>query len=131
MILAILAAIAIPKFHDLADNSREGSTKGSLSSVRSALQLYYGDTGGRFPTDTLECLTLNAKYLVQVPLARTKNTGHEVSSNVAVALLDGPGWLYANDPASTATWGNFAVNCTHEDEKGQSSDSIYSPWSTF
>jgi Tfp pilus assembly protein PilE len=130
-VLGLLAAIAVPKFYDLMGRSFEGSTKGSLSSVRSAIQVYYGDNGGKFPTDTLKCLLLNARYLAQMPLAKTKNTGHDVSSHVAVALLDGPGWLYFNDPASVATWGNFGVNCTHEDEKGQSSDSIFMPWSTF
>ena len=48
-IIGILAAIAIPKFADLINKSKEGATKAGLSSLRSALQVYYGDNEGRFP----------------------------------------------------------------------------------
>ena len=130
-IIGILAAIAIPKFADLINKAKEGSTKGALSSVRSAIQVYYGDNEGWFPADTLACLTLNAKYIAEIPLAKMPGTTHGDSRSVAVALADGPGWLYLNDPASAITWGNFVVNCTHEDIKGRGSADITSPWSTF
>ena len=41
-IIGILAAIAIPKFANLINKSKEGATKGALSTVRSAIQVYYG-----------------------------------------------------------------------------------------
>jgi len=119
-IIGILAAIAIPKFADLINKSKEGATKGSLSSVRSAIQVYYGDNEGWFPADTLDCLTANSKYLSEVPKAKLPNTGHADVATVAAGLGgDAGGWVYANNPQSAATWGNFAVNCTHEDLKGQ------------
>ena len=131
-IIGILAAIAIPKFADLINKAKEGSTKGALSSVRSAIQVYYGDNEGWFPADSLACVTLNAKYIAEIPLAKMPGTGHGDSRTVAVAFLDSPGWMYYNDTTAATTWGNFVVSCTHEDIKGRGdSVSAATPWSTF
>ena len=130
-IIGILAAIAIPKFADLINKAKEGSTKGALSSVRSAVQVYYGDNEGWFPADSLACVTLNAKYIAEIPLAKMPGTGHADSRVVATSFADGTGWYYANDPATAATWGNFVVDCTHEDIKGTSDSTVSTPWSTF
>ncbi|MDO8806586.1 MAG: prepilin-type N-terminal cleavage/methylation domain-containing protein [Elusimicrobiota bacterium] len=136
-IIGILAAIAIPKFADLINKSKEGATKGALSAVRSAIQVYYGDNEGWFPADTLDCLTLNAKYIGEIPVAKLPGTGHPdvrtfgVVSAVASAIADGGGWNYANNTTIAQTWGNFVVACTHEDIKGRSTTDILSPWSTF
>jgi prepilin-type N-terminal cleavage/methylation domain-containing protein len=118
-IIGILAAIAIPKFADLINKSKEGATKGSLSSVRSAIQVYYGDNEGWFPVDTLTCLTTNAKYLNEIPVAKLPNTGHADVATVFNTVADASaGWYYANDKTVANTWGNFAVDCTHQDIKG-------------
>jgi len=132
-IIGILAAIAIPKFADLINKSKEGATKGALSSVRSAIQVYYGDNEGWFPADTLDCLTTNAKYLSEIPLAKLPGTTH-ADSRVVLAtgtVTDAGGWAYANNPGNATTWGNFAVNCTHEDIKGRSDNTVMTPWSSF
>ncbi|OGS12510.1 MAG: hypothetical protein A3J70_10965 [Elusimicrobia bacterium RIFCSPHIGHO2_02_FULL_61_10] len=135
-IIGILAAIAIPKFADLINKAKEGSTKGALSSVRSAIQVYYGDNEGWFPADSLACVTLNAKYIAEIPLAKMPGTGHGdsrlVSPVSAAALADSAGWFYYNDTTAAVTWGNFVVSCTHEDIKGRGdSVSAATPWSTF
>ena len=124
-IIGILAAIAIPKFADLINKSKEGATKGSLSSVRSAIQVYYGDNEGWFPADDLACLTAAAKYLNEIPVAKLPATGHPDIAAVAAAQSEAGGWMYNNDTAVANTWGNFAVNCTHEDLKAAGK------WSTF
>ncbi len=131
-IIGILAAIAIPKFADLINKAKEGSTKGALSSVRSAIQVYYGDNEGWFPADSLGCLTLNAKYIGEIPVAKLPGTTHADSRTVVntAAVGDAGGWNYANDPAVALSWGNFVVSCTHEDIKGRGSAET-TPWSTF
>ena len=143
-IIGILAAIAIPKFADLINKSKEGATKGALSSVRSALQVYYGDNEGWFPTQ-ITALTDQAKYINEIPVAKLPGTGHadsgtvNVYSSATVAGLflggavaeDSGGWAYFNDPTATAQWGTFVANCTHEDIKGRGSDTITTPWTTF
>ncbi len=130
-IIGILAAIAIPKFADLINKSKEGATKGALSSVRSALQVYYGDNEGLFPKDTLAVLVSNAKYITDIPVAKLPATGHAdskvttaASSATAagifdpVASIDGGGWTYFNDSTSPAQWGTFVAGCSHNDLKG-------------
>ncbi len=120
-IIGILAAIAIPKFANLINKSKEGATKGALSTVRSAIQVYYGDNEGWFPTDTLAVLTSGGKYINQMPVAKLPGTGHSDVSTVDPALDDTAGWVYFNAAGSPTTWGNFIVNCTHKDIAGQAS----------
>jgi prepilin-type N-terminal cleavage/methylation domain-containing protein len=129
-IIGILAAIAIPKFADLISKSKEGATKGSLSSIRSALQIYYGDNEGAFPGvdagEPLDSLTTDAKYLSAVPEAKLPGTGKADSAEVKTgAAHDGSGgWHYYNDSDVPSTWGNIIVNC----DLGDLKDVI---WSTF
>ena len=137
-IIGILAAIAIPKFADLINKSKEGATKGALSSVRSALQVYYGDNEGVFPTDDLAVLTANAKYITGIPVAKLPSTGHADGGIVVnassitlagafdpVANQDAGGWVYLNDRVSVANWGTFAASCTHNDLKGTTRWSMF------
>jgi prepilin-type N-terminal cleavage/methylation domain-containing protein len=49
-IIGILAAIAIPRFAQMLEKAREGSTKGNLGSLKSAASIYYGDQQGIWPT---------------------------------------------------------------------------------
>ena len=142
-IIGILAAIAIPKFADLINKSKEGATKGALSSLRSAIQVYYGDNEGWFPADTLACLTLNAKYIGEIPLAKLPGTTHIDKRDVAgvtattagdystQVISDAGGWAYYNDLTVAQSWGNLQVGCTHEDIKGRDSTAILTPWTTF
>ncbi len=142
-IIGILAAIAIPKFADLINKSKEGATKGALSSVRSAIQVYYGDNEGWFPADTLACLTDNAKYIGEIPVAKLPGTTHAdvrtVTGVVATTpgdyttqiIADTGGWAYYAETDVPQTWGNFQVGCTHEDIKGRASDTILTPWTIF
>ena len=143
-IIGILAAIAIPKFADLINKSKEGATKGALSSVRSALQVYYGDNEGWFPADNLAILTAGAKYINAIPVAKLPGNGHADASTVFAfssttaagvfqpgASADSGGWAYFSDPAVAVMWGTFVANCTHEDLKGTADTAIYTPWTNF
>lgn len=114
-IIGILAAIAIPKFADLISKSREGAIKGQLSSVRSAINVYYSDNEGIYPTDTLDVLV--PKYIKSIPLIHF--TGHAGAAAVAALSAsdnDGGSWGYFNTPGNN--WGTFMVDCTHGDSKG-------------
>lgn len=42
-IIGILAGIAIPRYMNFVQRSREGATKGSLGALRSAIGIYYAD----------------------------------------------------------------------------------------
>lgn len=124
-IVAILAAIAVPKFASLLRKSNEGATKGSLGTLRSALGIYYADMEGQFPSD-LGSLTLGAKYLQAMPLARTPGY-HAATADVVAwnggAGTDAGGWMY-DGIAGDAQAGSVLVNCVETDARGAS-------WSSY
>ncbi len=126
-IIGILAAIAIPQYANLVAKSQEGSTKGNLGTIRSALSIYYGDTEGVYPLDTLDSLTTSQRYLPVVPTAilpknNQGNPGHPVSSAVLGAtpatVNDTGGWAYDNAFGTSQTFGTVIVNCSHSDTMG-------------
>jgi prepilin-type N-terminal cleavage/methylation domain-containing protein len=135
-IIGILAAIAIPKFAALIRKSSEGATKGNLGAIRSALGIYYGDMEGQYPTK-LQAMTMNSKYLQQVPIAQAPNYHAAVSveaiftggcvgyagADWADSSSNPAGWEYCPTTAD-ANYGYTMVNCTHTDTKG-------SVWSSY
>jgi len=118
-IIGILAAIAIPRFADLIRKAGEGQTQGNLGSVRSALEVYYGDLEGSYPDDP-HTLTINGKYMAAFPALKTPNY-HADSSNIHYGTAgggdDGAGYWYNNFP-NTPNYGHMWVNCTDTDSKG-------------
>src|SRR5436853_4127680 len=86
-IIGILAAIAIPKFSQLITKGNEANTKGNLGAIRSALSIYYGDTEGFYPSDTMQSLSFSGKYMNAIPVAKYPsvtnfNPGHADASTV-------------------------------------------------
>jgi prepilin-type N-terminal cleavage/methylation domain-containing protein len=134
-IIGILAAIAIPKFADLIRKSNEGSTKGNLGAIRSALSIYYGEMEGWYPTVAPDSiLTMeNGKYLKSIPSCNTTPYHAIVSAfdttNSSGTVEGGTAgaWEYqpnATPPTGAMTWGDVWVNCTHTDTKA-------STWSQY
>lgn len=95
---------------------------GSLSSVRSAIQVYYGDNEGWFPTD-LAVLTSKAKYLSAIPSTSIDGISkNNVVHNIAAwdgqcsGVTNSGGWIYGNIPSKARndkfshSWGNFAID---------------------
>ncbi|MDI6785316.1 MAG: prepilin-type N-terminal cleavage/methylation domain-containing protein [bacterium] len=82
-IIGILSVVAIPKYTDLVNKSRESATKGNLGAMRSAIMIYYGDNEGRYPY----CLDKNwydvggykyppfVEYLQEVEYSKGTNYG--------------------------------------------------------
>lgn len=92
-------------------------TVGHLGALRSALSIYYGDLEGVYPR-SLDALTVNGKYLKDIPDAKVPGA-HQASSSVLLGKTpdDAGGWLY-NNVQGDANVGNVMVNCTHTDYKG-------------
>ena len=122
-IIGILAAIAIPRFAQMLEKSREGSTKGNLGSIKSAASIYYGDTQGIWPT-TLNSVSVYSfsKYLDNVSPVKvtgafvggaTSPSGALVTSTTgsSVPTGSGTGWMY------DSTFGSVYVNSTVKDSK--------------
>ena len=150
-IIGILAAIAIPKFADLINKSKEGATKGALSTVRGAIQVYYGDNEGWFPAGDAALTTdFMPKYINAMPVAKLPGTGKADSPAVAYVktigatgllgatfsgTVDVGGWAYLADNTVPANWGTFLVNCSDvsvcKDIKKQADITQGSYWTAF
>jgi prepilin-type N-terminal cleavage/methylation domain-containing protein len=122
-IIGILAAIAIPRFGQMLEKSREGQTKGNLNSIHSAMMIYYGDQKGVWPS-TLSTYSAFAfsQYLDNV--GAVKVSGYFVAqannpAGVKVTMTtmastpigSGAGWLYDSGN------GMVYVNSTVKDSK--------------
>src|SRR6185369_14350038 len=117
-IIGILAAIALPRFAQMLEKSREGATKGNLGSIKSAASIYYGDSQGIWPT-TLDngIVFAYSKYLdqvapVKVTAAFVAGAPSPAGRNVSMTSLGAAptgassGWLYDSNT------GNIYVNST-------------------
>ncbi|MCA9128077.1 MAG: prepilin-type N-terminal cleavage/methylation domain-containing protein [Planctomycetales bacterium] len=107
IIIAILAAVAVPKFINRADEAREAATLQSLSTLRSAIELFNADTGG-YPT-TGSITTDLAAYL-KGPFPPVTIGGTSVATVTASAsdpvVVEGStgGWVY------NPTTGDIRIN---------------------
>lgn len=64
-VIALLLTIAVPRYFQSVDRSKEAVLKQDLATMRDALDKYYGDTG-KYP-DALEDL-VSKKYLRNLPV---------------------------------------------------------------
>lgn len=117
-IISLLATIVLPKFALALQKSKEGSAKGNLGAIRSAITIYYADHEGQFPPD-LTSLTANGKYIKKIPPA-IGLAGHADSNTVSLLETadDAGGWIY-HSTESDADFGSIRINCTHSDSSGK------------
>lgn len=116
-------AVAIGGDHGLIRKSEEGATRGNLGAIRSALSIYYGDTGGRYPPD-MAALAVGGKYMKSIPLTRLPpyhSRSDEVSTlgteEYSAGLFgDTGGWAYVTSGAKAGT---LVVDCLHTDSRGK------------
>lgn len=125
-IIGLLAAIAVPKFANLAIRAKEASIQGKLGSVRSAISIYYADNDGKHPADLNHALlsTLRPmvpKYLDEFPSIQIPTVPSHLrcSFTSATAIvgddMDAPpprAWAY------NRLNGEVRANCNHTDSKG-------------
>ncbi|HBE69657.1 MAG TPA: hypothetical protein DDW52_16045 [Planctomycetaceae bacterium] len=106
IIIAILAAIAVPKFIDRASEARDAATRQSLSTLRSAIELYRVDNQA-YPTN----LTTELQAYLKGPFPEAKmGTENAAVLNTTSDPITGTdvtaagGWLY------NATTGEIRIN---------------------
>lgn len=118
-IIAILLSIGIPKFNSMMIKAADGSTKGNLATLRSAISIYFGDNGSSdYPYDDLSCLTFGMKYLPAIPPAKMQPFHAPAMAAIPEVITTDSGlWSYNNDPTDPA-WGSTHVGCTHQNSTG-------------
>ncbi len=122
-IIGVLASIAIPRFAQMLEKAREGSTKGNLGSLKAAGQVYYSDAQGVWPTTLQSSPAYSfSKYLDDISpvkvtgsfvIGASSPAGAIVSMTTMTSVPSGAnaGWLY------DSTMGNVYVNSTVQDSK--------------
>jgi len=123
-IIGILASIAIPRFAQMLEKSREGQTKGNLNSIHSAASIYYGDQRGVWPTTLSTSLSYAFSNYLDF-LGAVKVTGGFITGSTNprgslvtqtaqgfVPVSSSTGWLYDSNV------GVIYVNSTVTDSKG-------------
>ncbi|MDH7601011.1 MAG: type II secretion system protein GspG [Armatimonadota bacterium] len=76
VVLAVLAAIVLPKFMDSSKRSKESALRSDLKLLRNAIGLFYTDTGA-YPK------TLSDLAATSAPAKGLDSSGNEVSINAA------------------------------------------------
>ena len=72
-IIVILVAVAYPRFIVMLEKAREGATKANLATLKSAINIYYNDQAGIWPSD----LTGSFKnYLDKIPAVKVTHAGY-------------------------------------------------------
>jgi prepilin-type N-terminal cleavage/methylation domain-containing protein len=117
-IIGILAAVALPMMGEMIRRSQEGTTRGNLGTLRSALSIYYGDTEGVYPNDNLNSLFAENKYLDHPLIKYTPPyhpPGYEIGNGTYTDMITShAAWFYVSDNASP-DFGKVVVNCVHQD----------------
>jgi len=102
-IIGILAAIAIPKFAQMMEKSREGATKGNIASLRSAISIYQGDWQGAAPVFLSHWFSTGgaSAYIDSIPPVKVTGNNPMAGSNNGLGLGGNKvsGW---NSPASSS-----------------------------
>jgi prepilin-type N-terminal cleavage/methylation domain-containing protein len=122
-IIGILAAIAIPRFAQMLEKSKEGATKGNIGAMKSAAEIYYGNWQGIWPTTLWSASNFTfSQNLDNVPLVKVTGAFVAASPNPSgniitytvqngVPTASSSGWLY------DSSGGYVYVNSTTHDSQ--------------
>jgi len=117
-IIGILAAIAIPKFAQMMEKSREGATKGNIGALKSALSIYQGDWQGSSANNPLDWFSTGGSlaYIDNIPAVKV--TGKNPMSDKASGTARYGSSPAGNDVYLTATAGSTLFTTGSNTTKG-------------
>jgi prepilin-type N-terminal cleavage/methylation domain-containing protein len=132
-IIGILAAVAIPKFAQMLEKSREGATKGNLSALKSAASNYYADQQGIYPKtlDTGTQIIGTTTYPAFLPnyiseVSPVKVTGANTVNGAANVNL-GPG-VSSGGVVTTGVWSSPGFASTSVGQGWKYDNTIGAVW---
>jgi hypothetical protein len=118
--LGLLIFITVNKCSKVLEQSKEIATKKGLSSLRSAIAVYYADNNGNYPSTDISKELVEKGYIEKIPYVYLLH--HKKSNQIIIANLnrniDSGEWAYKVDdsPDSTGhTKGQIWINCSHGD----------------
>jgi len=122
-VIALLAAIIIPRFTVQIAEARISTTKANLQTLRSALNLYYANEG-EWPSASLNELTVSSPitftiYLRAIPSDTLDGTNND---GIAVSQNNQGGWHY--DTVNREIY----INRTTVPNSNRTDDDIHNTW---
>ena len=125
VILGILAEVIAPRIPGFVNKAKEGKTKGNLGNLRSAMNIYYSDKDGVYPTTTDLAGALTPKYIKEIPEAEMPPNHAASNAVVTISPLgDAGGYAYEEDSTEDG-WGDIVINCNAH------TDSSSTAWSSY
>ncbi len=104
---------------------RAAAAKRALQDVRAALQVWYGDNGGKYPADLAALTPGKIPAIPELWLPGHKKTAEvriidskKYDKDLSGAVTDDGGWLYFSNPGSSS-YGLLVLNCRHTEAGGQ------------
>jgi Tfp pilus assembly protein PilE len=120
LVLGVLIFATVHKCSNVLEQSREIATKKGLSSLRSAITIYYADNNGNYPSRDIAKEIVEKGYIEKIPYVYLPR--HKKSNQITIGNLDknidSGGWAYKVDdmPDSNGkTRGQIWINCSHGD----------------
>jgi len=117
-IIGLLAVLIVPKFSKNIRRANEAGSLETLTSIRSALNIYFNDNAGCFPADLGPLMQPGNNYLSALPPLYTADHGRSADVNYTPTkdgLLDTGNWGYVT---AGSQQGNVWIQCTHTDSRG-------------
>ncbi|MBN1492913.1 MAG: type II secretion system protein [Candidatus Omnitrophica bacterium] len=106
VLIGILAAVAIPRFHDMQDNAQEASIRGTLGNIRSAIHIWRSNSLAE-RVDAWPPYAGFPQNVIDVPMPANPWAAGGADNNVSDAATSGDtkgeidggnnGWQYDQD----------------------------------
>jgi hypothetical protein len=122
VVLVLLTFLTLPKCFRVLEQSKGIATKKGLSSLRSAIAVYYADNNGKYPGTNIAKDLVEKGYIEKIPYAYIPRHNHKKSNYITTTNLDkntdSGGWAYKVDDtpdSSGRTKGRIWINCSQGD----------------
>ncbi|MFC1567146.1 type II secretion system protein [bacterium] len=116
-IIGILAIVGTAQFGNVIRKSKESTTRRSLHSIRSAINIYYANNYGEFPA-SITAAPFFGDYIDNLKITKLNDHEDSIAVKTAGGIDDAGGWHY------NSSTGELHVNCTHTDFNG----TVISSW---
>ena len=121
IITALFIAFMLIRFVSAMNKLDEDATKLGLKSLRDAVNLYYGENEGRYPTENIADELIENGYLTEIPYNYINGKSNEIIVSGFENAKDLGGWRYrppGNEENVDRPIGSIWINSLKKDSDG-------------
>ena len=123
LIIAVLfIAFTLIRFISTMNKLDEDATKLGLKSLRDAVDLYYGENEGRYPSENIANELIESGYLTEIPYNYIDGKSNEIIVSGFENSKGSGGWGYrpfGNEENADKPVGSIWVNSSKKDSDGE------------